>query len=159
MYHRDVSNTSSTTAAAMAAAVTENDKEDAKANGTSTTIEATTSNNTTTTSSNIVQDIPTSASYGTLQFREDPRAGMVNANGEQLVKSVTQIFQPIERCRRVLEKIWEDPYSVSFQDEVDTKLYSDYLEYVEEPMCLKDIKKKLESGIYNSNNYYINSSN
>jgi hypothetical protein len=67
---------------------------------------------------------------------------------EEVSLSISKIFQPIERCRRVLDKIWEDPYSQSFQDPVDTTLYDDYLDIVEEPICLKDVKKKLEGGEY-----------
>lgn len=73
---------------------------------------------------------------------------------EEVVASNNKIFQPIERCKRVLEKIWEDPYAVSFQDPVDATLYDDYLEVVEEPMCLKDVKQKLEAGEYSKYGLY-----
>ena len=49
---------------------------------------------------------------------------------------------------QVLEKIMEDPYSVSFLEPVDTTLYDDYLDVVEEPMCLNDVLGKLDKGEY-----------
>lgn len=58
-------------------------------------------------------------------------------------------FNPVERCLRVLDKILEDPYSTSFKDPVDTDTYTDYLDVVEEPICLSDIRRKLEKGDYN----------
>lgn len=42
----------------------------------------------------------------------------------------------------------EDSYAVSFIDPVDTSVYDDYLDVVEEPMCLKDVQRKLENGDY-----------
>lgn len=63
-------------------------------------------------------------------------------------KSVHQIFQPAQRCRKVLEKIWDDPASVSFQEPVDTDEYEDYLDMVEQPMCLRDVLEKLDAGEY-----------
>ena len=76
------------------------------------------------------------------------------ANGDDIVLSSNQIFQPAERCRKVLEKIWEDPYSISFQEPVDTKLYDDYLEVIEEPICLKDIQMKIDAGEYSKFGQY-----
>jgi hypothetical protein len=77
-----------------------------------------------------------------------------DANGEEITRSATQIFNPVERIRRVFEKICEDPYAVSFQDPVDIEVYNDYLEVVEEPMCLQDIQKKLDAGEYSKYNQY-----
>lgn len=95
--------------------------------------------------------LPTSASYDALHQQN---AAALNANGEEVARSATQIFSPLERCRRVFEKIWEDPYSISFQDPVDIDVYNDYLEVVEEPICLKDIKRKLDAGEYSKYNQY-----
>lgn len=58
----------------------------------------------------------------------------------------TLVFNPVERCRKVLEKIYDDPYSDSFQLPVDTELYTDYLDVVEEPMCLQTVSQRLEAG-------------
>lgn len=88
--------------------------------------------------------LPSSNSFETLQIKD----------GEEITRSATQIFNPVERIRRVFEKIWEDPYSVSFQDPVDIDVYTDYLEVVEEPMSLKDIRKKLDAGEYSKYNQY-----
>ena len=73
--------------------------------------------------------------------------------GEVMISN-NKVFQPVERCRKILEKIWDDPYAVSFQDPVDTVLYDDYLDVVEEPMCLKDVKQKLDSGDYSKYGSY-----
>jgi len=129
------SSSSMATAAVVAAAVTENNRKDNELEGENKTI-------------------PTSASSGTLHYRPDPRAGQVTVDGEQVKSSVTQIFQPIERCRRVLEKLYEDPYSSSFHDPVDVDEYTDYLEVVEEPMCFKDIRRKLDAGEYSKFGQY-----
>jgi len=140
------SSMSTTTAAVVAAAVTENNRKDeemmTEENKISTAITTTTT------------AIPMSASSGTLHFRSDPRAGQITADGEQVKVSVTQIFQPVERCRRVLEKLYEDPYSSSFQDPVDVEEYTDYLEVVEEPMCFKDVRTKLDAGEYSKFGQY-----
>ena len=69
-------------------------------------------------------------------------------------KTIIQIFQPNERCRRVLEKIMEDPFADSFIDPVDTNLYEDYLDVVDEAICLQDIQNKLENGDYNKYNQH-----
>jgi hypothetical protein len=66
----------------------------------------------------------------------------------ETAKTPNQIFQPVERCRRVLDRIWEDFYSASFQDPVDTTVYEDYLDIIEEPICLSDIRQKLDNGEY-----------
>ena len=71
-----------------------------------------------------------------------------NTGDEVKTASTHQLFAPAERCRKVLEKIWDDPASLSFQEQVDTKLYDDYLDVVEEPMCLRDVMNKLNAGEY-----------
>ena len=58
------------------------------------------------------------------------------------------IFKPVERCRKVLERIVEDPYALSFYDPVDTSVYTDYLDVVAEPMALSDIERRLSKGDY-----------
>ncbi len=96
--------------------------------------------------------LPNSASYDALHATA--AAVQLDANGEEIQKSATQIFNPVERIKRVFEKIWEDPYSVSFQEPVDITVYDDYLDIVEEPMCLKDIKRKLDNGEYSKYNQF-----
>ena len=118
------------------------------------------------------EDLPPSASYELLQpivrsrpggrpslsaqpapiEGEDGAAATSGAAGEDgkegNARSLVSIFNPVERCRRVLEKIWEDPYSQSFQEPVDTDTFTDYLDVVAEPMCLQDVKTKLLNGEY-----------
>eukprot|EP01035_Chromulina_nebulosa_P019284 gene19284-25143_t len=53
-----------------------------------------------------------------------------------------------ERCRQLLNRLWDDPFAVSFRDPVDTDVYDDYLEVVEEPMCLSDVRTKLNNNEY-----------
>lgn len=59
------------------------------------------------------------------------------------------------RCRHVLERLWDDPFSVSFIEEVDTETYDDYLEVIDTPMCLRNVKDKLEKGSYKGYNGYL----
>ncbi|CAN0169884.1 unnamed protein product, partial [Ectocarpus fasciculatus] len=72
--------------------------------------------------------------------------GTQGEDGDALTR--TQVWRPIERCRHVIERLWSDPYSVSFQQPVDTKEYDDYLDVVSEPMCLQWILDKLDKGEY-----------
>lgn len=94
-----------------------------------------------------MEELPTSASYEAL-LNVPKKEGDGPEGTETGRVTNNSIFQPAERCRRVLEKIWEDPYSLSFQDPVDTQAFPDYLETITEPICLSDIKKKLEMGEY-----------
>jgi hypothetical protein len=73
---------------------------------------------------------------------------------QTVTKTPSQIFNPVERCRHVLTKIMEDAYAISFIDPVDTKEFDDYLEIVEEPICLSDVETKLDNGEYNKYNQY-----
>lgn len=59
-----------------------------------------------------------------------------------------KVWNPAERCKKVLERLWDDAYGSSFQYPVDTDAYEDYLDIVSEPICLQDVKNKLENGIY-----------
>lgn len=68
--------------------------------------------------------------------------------GEIIPPSVTSVFKANERCRKVFEKMFEDPFAQSFIDPVDTDTYEDYLDIVEEPMCLSDVRQKLDEGAY-----------
>jgi len=80
-------------------------------------------------------------------------APRVNEDGDEVVLLRSQIWQPQERCRRVLDRLWEDPYASSFRYPVDTEEYDDYLDVVAEPMSLEDVRKKLESGAYKGQQY------
>lgn len=77
----------------------------------------------------------------------------VEPDGEVVVLAKTQIWKPLERCRRVLERIWDDPYATSFHNPVDTDEFDDYLDVVPDPICLKDVKQKLDNNEYK--NQYI----
>jgi hypothetical protein len=83
--------------------------------------------------------LPPSLLLLSFQQSEDNEAGT-------LVRS--QIWNAPERCRQVLLKLWDDPYATSFQYPVDTTEYEDYLDVVPEPICLEDVKKRLENGTY-----------
>lgn len=65
----------------------------------------------------------------------------------------TKIWNPLERAKRLLDRICEDPYSLSFYDPVDTEEYDDYLDVIETPMCLSDMQGKLERGEYRGFNF------
>jgi len=72
----------------------------------------------------------------------------VKEDGTEVARTPAQIFQAPYRCRKILEKIWEDPFAESFQEPVDTDTYTDYLDSVETPICLQDIKDKLDRLAY-----------
>eukprot|EP01031_Cornospumella_fuschlensis_P038599 gene38600-46925_t len=74
---------------------------------------------------------------------DQQRASAVDYNNIEVGRSLFATFNPTERAKWILEKIWEDPYSVSFQEPVDTSVYEDYLDVVEESICLQDIKNKI----------------
>lgn len=63
-------------------------------------------------------------------------------------KTAAEKFNFVERCRQVLQRIWDDGYAASFQYPVNTDDYPDYLDYIDEPMCLQDVKERLENGVY-----------
>lgn len=68
---------------------------------------------------------------------------------EITVKTAGQRFNHVERCRKVLEKISDDPYAHAFYDPVDTDLFPDYTEIVAQPMSLSEVEEKLNNGDYN----------
>ena len=80
----------------------------------------------------------------------DVDAAVVENTGEEKEqeKTAAEKYNYVERCQQVLQRIWEDGYAASFQYPVDTEEYSDYLDYIEEPMCLSDVKEKLDKGAY-----------
>lgn len=82
-----------------------------------------------------------------------------DADDPTIVKSLFKIFNHVERCKMVLNRIWDDPYSVSFRDPVDTEEYDDYLDVVDEPICLSDVRTKLENGEYNKYFYHVKFAN
>ncbi len=108
-------------------------------------------NNSTLASGSAAGGLTTRRSEQSLAAATDDDSGAANGVGA-VAKSLSAsqqavlVFQPVERCRKVLEKLCEDPYSVSFLDPVDTATYNDYLDVVEEPMCLEDVRAKLDAG-------------
>jgi hypothetical protein len=71
-------------------------------------------------------------------------------NDEVVVLARSKVWRPVERCRKVIEKIWADPYASSFHYPVDTEEYDDYLDVVSQPMCLQDVLNKIDNGEYKS---------
>lgn len=80
--------------------------------------------------------------------------GTYSTTGEPIVLSSTTVFNPNERCRRVLNRICDDPFASSFLEPVDTELYDDYEDTVEQPMCLNDVRESLEKGMYRKHQGY-----
>jgi SNF2 family DNA or RNA helicase len=76
-------------------------------------------------------------------------------DGEKKIKTATQVFMHEQRCRKLLERIWDDPFAVSFVDPVNTNVFEDYLDIIEEPMSLSEVKEKLDNGEYKRYNYHI----
>ena len=80
------------------------------------------------------------------------------ANDAQM-KTISSAFSATERCRHVLERVWDDGFAVGFIDPVDTEMYDDYLDVVDQPMCLRDVKEKLERGDYKGYNGHVKFAN
>ena len=54
----------------------------------------------------------------------------------------------VDRCHRILKRIFAHPTVSAFTDPVDLEEYDDYLNVVDTPMDLSIIAKRLESGFY-----------
>ena len=59
-----------------------------------------------------------------------------------------EMWQPIRRCRKVLDRLSADSFSTIFAEPVDTISFPDYEEYVDQPMDLGTVRKKLENRKY-----------
>ncbi|KAL7543718.1 hypothetical protein ACHAXR_013003, partial [Thalassiosira sp. AJA248-18] len=57
----------------------------------------------------------------------------------------TEMWQPIRRCRAVLDRLRDDPFASIFLEPVDTDVFTDYLEVVDSPMDLSTVGEKLKS--------------
>jgi hypothetical protein len=82
------------------------------------------------------------------QKAEGDAAAAAEGGGDAEVLTRTQVWKPIDRCRHVIERLWQNPYSDSFQHPVDTHEYDDYLDVVHEPMCLQWVLDKLDRREY-----------
>jgi len=114
-----------------------------------TTSTATTESTNTTTAPNAL--VTTSANEMVIDDATESKAVAVSVHGiedKEEEKTATEKFNYVERCRQVLQRIWDDGYAVSFQYPVDTEEYPDYLDYIDEPMCLSDVREKLDNGAY-----------
>lgn len=59
-----------------------------------------------------------------------------------------EMWQPIRRCMKVLDRICEEGYSDIFKEPVDLNDFPDYEEIVETPMDLGTVRKKLKDKTY-----------
>jgi len=55
------------------------------------------------------------------------------------------VWQPLRRCRMVLEHIANDRLADIFQQPVNLKEFPDYLEYIDSPMDLATVRSKLDT--------------
>ena len=53
-------------------------------------------------------------------------------NDAEKETTIASKYCAIDRCHKVLERLWDDPFAVSFIEPVDTDLYDDYLDVVEQ---------------------------
>jgi hypothetical protein len=93
----------------------------------------------------------TQGSERRLTRKERSLLGRVDEEGNPL--STNKIWNPQERIAKVVQRIKEDPYSQPFHEAVDTDLFEDYLQVVEEPICLADVEERLASRTYKWNNF------
>lgn len=55
-----------------------------------------------------------------------------------------QVWQPIRRCKAVLDRLKADPMALIFLEPVDTTMFTDYLDIVDEPMDLNTLGENLK---------------
>jgi Chromatin-associated proteins containing the HMG domain len=58
------------------------------------------------------------------------------------------LWQPLRRCKMVLERLSKDSFAEIFLEPVDLKEFPDYLEYVESPMDLGTVQQRLDTKKY-----------
>jgi len=60
----------------------------------------------------------------------------------------TEVWQPLRRCRQVLERLASDSFAEIFLEPVDLEVFTDYEEVIDLPMDLGTVRKKLENRKY-----------
>jgi hypothetical protein len=58
------------------------------------------------------------------------------------------LWQPIRRCRMVLDRLSKDSFADIFLEPVDLNEFTDYGEYVDSPMDMATVRKKLATKKY-----------
>ena len=58
------------------------------------------------------------------------------------------LWQPIRRCRQVLERLAKDTFADIFLEPVDLREFPDYMEYVDSAMDLATVRQKLKTKKY-----------
>jgi len=61
-----------------------------------------------------------------------------------------EMWQPIRRCLMVLDRLAEDSFADIFLEPVDTDVFEDYEEVIDQPMDLGTVRTKLKSKKYQS---------
>ena len=64
-------------------------------------------------------------------------------NDEEKKTTIASQYCAVDRCHKVLERLWDDPFAVSFIEPVDTELYDDYLDVVEQGMVTHQLQPYL----------------
>lgn len=57
----------------------------------------------------------------------------------------TEMWQPVRRCRAVLDRLCDDPMASIFLEPVDTDVFTDYLDIVDFPMDLGTVRERLNT--------------
>jgi hypothetical protein len=91
---------------------------------------------------------------------EEQQAPFIELANEEVVKYEKQkillekaqrpngLWQPIRRCNMVLERLKTDTFAEIFLEAVDLDDFPDYMEYVDSPMDLAQVRKKLNTKKY-----------
>jgi Bromodomain/HMG (high mobility group) box len=58
------------------------------------------------------------------------------------------VWQPLRRCRMVLDRICSDSFAEVFLDPVNTKEFPEYNDIIDQPMDLATVRKRLETKKY-----------
>jgi hypothetical protein len=65
-------------------------------------------------------------------------------------QKATEVWQPIRRCRMVLNRIKSDGYANIFLEPVSLDHFPDYEEVIDQPMDLGTVERKLDDRKYQS---------
>lgn len=60
----------------------------------------------------------------------------------------SEVWQPLRRCREVLDRLAKDSFSEIFLEPVDTDEFTDYEEYIDSPMDISTVRSKLDNRKY-----------
>jgi len=67
----------------------------------------------------------------------------------------TELWQPLRRCRMVLDRLSKDGFANIFLEPVDLNEFPDYTEYVDQPIDLSTVRTRLETKKYQGPEQFV----